>query len=249
MINKKVVELMNMSILKSSSWAKPALNLLESINQLDQNLPAVLHIRHTERPPSIRDFDSRLLASTDAGRKAAYEFGSFLPKTSRYTIFHSSIERSRETAEEINKGILNSGGESEVAGMVSYTFVNDPTARLKYVQSQKWFGQDGSYGYACQWIAGLIPLVIQKSSLEFAQKYAEITLNNLKTASPSEIQVYVTHDTFIHPLLFHWFGIPLYTDGIRFLEGFLMQLKEGEINLWVRDRNEVYPYPYWWPKF
>jgi hypothetical protein len=38
------------SVIESVGWGKPALKLLSRCEKLDQNAPAVMHIRHTERP-------------------------------------------------------------------------------------------------------------------------------------------------------------------------------------------------------
>ncbi len=43
------------SVLESVEWGKPALSLLSQCKQLDTNLPAVMHIRHTERPKPTQE--------------------------------------------------------------------------------------------------------------------------------------------------------------------------------------------------
>ena len=63
------------SILESVEWGKSALTLLAQCNKLDPNLPAVMHIRHTERPRIRLDSkDGDRILSTELGRNAAYEF-------------------------------------------------------------------------------------------------------------------------------------------------------------------------------
>jgi hypothetical protein len=242
-----------MSILKSCNWSKPALHLLESTKQLDPNKPAILHIRHTERTIANIDHNYNLnqMLSTDTGKRTANEFGSLLPLDRKIKLFYTYVDRSRETTEAIHKGIKDAGGISELVGVIPNRAVVDIVEQAKLIrtiQSRNEYSEDGAYYVTCLWIAGLIPTTVFKPSLEFAKQYAEITVGNLKNASTDELHVYVTHDSTVLNLIFHWFGLPPYGDGCRFLEGFLMQLGDDGMNVWLRDKDEVYPYPYWWPK-
>jgi len=76
------------SILESVEWGKPALSLLSQSRELDPNLPAVMHIRHSERP-EIASREERGANLTESGKKAAHEFGSLLPRNRSYRLYHS----------------------------------------------------------------------------------------------------------------------------------------------------------------
>ena len=240
-------------MLTSLDWSGPARHLLESTRELDQDKPAVMHIRHTER--TIRNIDQYFnlnqMLSTDTGKRAANEFGSLLPLDRKIKLYHTYIDRSRETAEEIHKGVKDAGGISEFAGVIPHRAVVDITEQANFIrsiQSRKEYAEDGAYYVTCLWTAGLIPTNIFTPSFEFAKKYAEYTLGNLRNASSDELHVYVTHDSTVLTLIFHWFGLPPYSDGIRFLGGLLMQVCDDGLHVWLRDRHQVYEPPYWWPK-
>jgi hypothetical protein len=43
-----------------------------------------------------------------------------------------------------------------------------------------------------------------------------------------------------------WFGIPAPSDGIGFLDGFLLQPREDAMTLWFRGEKKIVGYPQWW---
>ena len=243
-----------MATLASVDWGRPAEYLLESARRLKSGVPAVMHIRHTARTGAskseltqVSKFDGRALLSTPLGIQASIEFGSSLPKDREYTLFHTYMDRARETAEGIHRGIIDAGGRAEIGGKIPYATVLDWEANNRWLQSKKWFPEDGAYSSACQWLAGLVPKTIIRSSGEFAGEIARINMENLKGAPSNAFHIYVSHDTWILALIFHWFGVPPYADGVRYLEGFLLQVGEDGLNVWLRDRNELFELPYWWP--
>jgi hypothetical protein len=235
------------SILESTLWGKTALRLLLQCNELDSQHPAIMHMRHTERIASFKGSDGNY-ASTSLGKEAAAEFGSTLPKHREYRLFHTYVDRTRETAEEIRHGIVGSGGRAELCGKISSNPTLDREAFLRWIQSRKWFPEDGSYNHTCQWVAGLMPDKIQEPSMGFAQVVAEIMMSNLRGASLNAYHIYVSHDMWIQAMIFHWFGVPPQPGGLRFLDGFLMQPLDGGIRAWFGGHCDLYDYPPWWPK-
>jgi broad specificity phosphatase PhoE len=243
------------STLASVNWGGPTRQLLAATRNL-VGQPAIMHIRHSERTIASREeiqlglmkYDGRKLLSTPTGLRAAMEFGLSLPVDREYTLYHTRSTRAYETAEAIHRGIVEAGGSAEIGGIIPYSPVLDGDTFNWWVQSRKWFPQDGAYSYTCQWIAGLIPKTTIEPSGEFAQELARISMENLKAASSTAFHIYVSHDMYIATLIFHWFGIPPYTNGIRYLEGFLLQISEEGLNVWLRDRNEMFEFPPWWPK-
>lgn len=243
------------STLASVGWGGPARQLLASARNL-AGRPTIMHIRHSERTTVSREeiqrgltkFDVRNYLSTPTGMQAAMDFGSSLPVDREYTLYHTISPRTQETAEGINQGIIDAGGKARIGGTIPVAAL-DYEAFNRWLQSQKWFGRpEAAYSGTCQWIAGLVPKAILKPSGEFTQELARINMENLKDAPSNAFHIYVSHDMWILALIFHWFGIPPYLDGIRFLEGFLLQINEEGLNAWLRDRNEVFEHPPWWPK-
>lgn len=235
-------------VLTAVEWGQPALSLLRHTQSLNSLKPAVLHIRHTARTQATKGTDGRTLVSTPMGRQAAVEFGESLPKNRRYKLYHTYMDRARETAEEIHRGITESGGVSEIAGRIEFMIILDRRADMEWTQSQRYFPEDGAYHKTCQWLAGLIPEENLKPSMELAHEISKITTANLVGAPSDAFHIYISHDIWILALMFHWFGVPPHPGGLRFLDGFLMQLDENQMNVWFRDVSESHEYPHWWPK-
>ena len=97
-----------------------------------------------------------------------------------------------------------------------------------------------------RWLAGLSPPNVFRPSGEFARMIAEFIQARLRTAAPDGVDIYVTHDTWVGCSLFHWFGLPMPPDGIRFLDGFLLQPLDGEMAVWFRGKAMRIEYPHWW---
>jgi len=102
-------------------------------------------------------------------------------------------------------------------------------------------------GGAINWIAGLNPTNMQKPSQEFSQEIARINMNNLRNAPSNALHVYVSHDTYVLTLMFHWFALLPDPQNVQFLGGFLMQLNTDGLQVWFRDKSRLCEYPYWWP--
>jgi hypothetical protein len=235
------------SRLESVRWGKSALQLLSQCNELDPQRPAVMHVRHTERFDSFKGSDGRM-ASTPSGREAAAEFGASLPPNRRYRLFYTYLDRTRETAEEIRRSIVEGGESAELCGEVKPLKTLDLAAFQRWIQSYRWFPEDGGYHGTCHWIAGLVPETIRSPSMSFAREMAEITVNNLIGTQSNAFHIYVSHDTWVQALIFHWFAVPPHPDGLRFLDGFLMQPLDGGIQAWFRGSCDMYDYPPYWPK-
>jgi len=245
-----------LGVLASLDWIGPAKHLLESTRELDPDKPAVMHIRHTARSTVSKEemerdtekHDLHNLRSTQTGVQAATDFGASLPKDRGYSLYHTWVPRCRETAEEISRGVTSAGGRARIVGVIPYSMTVDRDAAQRLTKSKGWAVRDGGFDGACHWIAGLVPETIFRPSQEFAREYAKMTVKNLYGASSDAFHVYVSHDDLILTLIFHWFGVPPYSDGIRFLEGLLMQICDDGLHVWLRDRHQVYEPPYWWPK-
>jgi len=236
------------NILSSVDWGSCPLSLLKSVKELKPNNPAIIHIRHTERP-GLSGPNSNKLLSTSRGKDAAIEFGERLSDDRSYRVYHTIVDRSKQSAESIVEGIRRSGNKAEISGVFPFRTSYDPKAMDNYID--KVFKKCGDEDLAVaemmnRWLAGLAPLEIFRPSSEFARMVAEYTLLRLKTAEPDNIDLYVTHDTWVGATLFHWFGLPIPLDGIRFLDGFILQPLDEEMAVWFRAKALRIEYPHWW---
>jgi len=109
-------------ILNSLKWGKSVLNILSYGKDLDPKTPATLIIRHSERdePEHFKDVITADL--TERGLKTAFEFGRSLPANRNYRIYHSTVKRCQETAEEIHKGIQQQKMKSQIVGSLNSLF-------------------------------------------------------------------------------------------------------------------------------
>jgi len=235
-------------ILASVEWSMPALSLLADAKRLAPGKPAIMHVRHTERP-GITGPNSNTLNSTRRGRKVAVEFGESLPENRSYRIYHTLVGRSKESAESILEGIRRRGGDAEIAGEFPFRTSFDPQAMDDYIDRvvKKCGDEEAAVSEMInKWLAGLSPPNVFRPSGEFARLVADYAILRLGTASLDNVDVYVTHDTWVGSCLFHWFGIPIPLDGIRFLDGYLLQPLEREMAVWHRGKALRIEYPHWW---
>ena len=235
-------------VLGRVDWAASARSLIASAAELEPGKPAIIHIRHTERP-GITGPNSNVLLSTPEGKAAAVEFGESLPTGRSYRLYHSVVDRSRESAESIRDGIRGKGGRAELSGVFPFRTTHDPQGMDDYIdQMMKRCGsEDAAVAEMMNmWLAGLAPPRVFRPSSEFARMIAVYAKERLATATPDTVDIYVTHDTWVGSCLFHWFAIPMPLDGVRFLDGYLMQPLDGEMAVWYRGKAMRVEYPHWW---
>jgi len=236
------------SVLARVAWGAPALSLLANAERLLPGKPAIIHIRHTERP-GVTGPNSNTLLSTPNGKATAIEFGEGLPAGRSYRLYHTAVDRSKESAQSIIEGIRRRGGEAEIAGEFPFRTSFDTQALDNYIDQviRKCGDEDAGVAEMMnRWLSGLAPPDVFRPSGEFARLVADYTIARLDTAKPDNVDVYVTHDTWVGSCLFHWFGIPIPLDGVRFLDGYILQPLEEEMAVWFRGKAMRVEYPYWW---
>lgn len=187
------------------------------------------------------------MLSTELGRRAAFELGSALPTGRRYRLYHTYIERSRETAEEIHRGILSNDGRSDVVGSVPLSSVVDPEKFTEYVARE--MEEEPSEPWAtalfAKWVSGHYPPWIRLPAIEFSQRAASIMIKNLESADSDAFDIYVSHDIFIGAFQLFWFGV-FPSDWVDFLDGFVLQFEDEKMVVHSKyGVKKTYP-PYWW---
>jgi hypothetical protein len=80
--------------------------------------------------------DVHKIISTGQGKQAAREFGVRLPPSRNYRLYHTNIERTRETVENIHEGILANDGSSNVIGSVPLIPTVDRDRWFYYVRRE-----------------------------------------------------------------------------------------------------------------
>ncbi len=230
------------SVLRTRSWCRPAQGILEHTLKLSGLYPAIMHIRHTERERAKPGADP---LCTEQGLRAAYEFGASLPTGRRYRLWHTYIERSRETCLAIKSGLESNKAECTLAGKIPVNTILDPVGfREEQPRHQVVEDTDESaWTYLTHWLGGLYPPTMVRPSMEFAQMVAQTMLEGLREDS---FHVLVSHDTWVAALMFHWFGLPPPRGWINFLDGFVVELRPSASTLITKEGTVGTKLPDWW---
>jgi broad specificity phosphatase PhoE len=219
------------SILWTQSWCGPAQSILEHTLKLSGAHPVIMHIRHTERERATPGGDPRC---TEEGLKAAYEFGASLPTSRRYRVWHTVVERTRETCLAIMAGLESNQTECTLAGPIPVNTILDP-AGFYEEQPRHQVVEDtdlSALTYLNHWLSGFYPPDMVRPSLEFAQMIARTMLEDIGEDS---FHLLVSHDTWVAALMFHWFGLPPPRGWINFLDGFVVELRPSASTLITKE--------------
>jgi hypothetical protein len=231
-------------VLGSVEWGNPALSLLSQSRELDPGLPAVMHIRHSERPfiHSRGELGANL---TESGKRASYEFGSLLPRNRSYRLYHTDSNRVIETAEKIHQGLQSIDAETHIGGEFLKSHHDQEKIRNYIVRNVISKGEKTGRSLFINWAGGHYPPWEIEPCEIFAQRAASMMMNNLKELDSSGFDIYVSHDTWVDSFFLCWCGIMLSTD-CEFLDGFILQLTDDRMNVYFKDGKKEAYYPYWW---
>ncbi len=230
-----------MSILSEVPWGEPARNIVVFLRELDYKLPTFIIIRHSEReePPDIMDVLNAPL--TIQGKKAAFEFGNSLPEDLTYHLYHSSVERCRETSQCIQKGIQAKNGKTIYGGeMETLLKINGDSEKIV-----EYIGRDNRE-FMQFWTGSQYPSEHIEPAVQVAQRTFSEIMRISKSVKPKEVNILVSHDLHILTYLFYWAGIAKCKDWIQYLEGFILQLTRDKLIFYYRDGKEEKDYPKWW---
>jgi broad specificity phosphatase PhoE len=228
-------------VLQDDDWGESAKSLLSQCRNLKENIPAIMIIRHSERPKIKTLEDISELTLTQRGKEAAYDFGASLPSNRTYRIFHSRIVRTEETAKEIERGIKSRGVKTGLLGTLSFLSLSHSKREkaLEYILHD-W---DNFTEY---WFSGRYPTWEIESSLVLAQRTASGIVNNVQEGDANVMDIYVSHDYNIIAYMFHWFGEFHPLRWIKFLDGFILQFSQECITMFRKDGVKEINYPHWW---
>ncbi len=234
-------------VLDRVEWGGPALKLLAHSRNLDPELPAAMHVRHSERPRIHNQGDLHALLN-ERGKEAARDFGSRLPGGRLYRLHHSYFDRARETAEGIFQGIEDAGGEAEMVGTVDLETILDLERYNHYFERDFLQGDtpESATDYFFKWASNRYPPDEIVPTLEFARRCADILKRDLGSRGPRSMEIYVSHDTWVMALMYHWFGMGPPRDWVRFMDGFVLQIAGSMFKAYTRDSAIEIHRPHWW---
>ena len=193
-------------------------------------------LRHSIREEISDTKSIRAAPLTNEGRELAYEFGELLPKDRFIRIFHSSVQRCKETAELIYQGFRNNNGSGSVIGeqkLLGGFFMLNRDLALDIM-----FDLGGS-GFIEEWFKERIDRTImgspKKATNDMINSIIGCNRNNLK-----EIDIHVSHD--INIILLKALLFDVLSEDFRwpgFMEGVILKKENRQITVYIEDKEKI----------
>ncbi len=176
----------------SIGWLEEARSLLRWLNSLNSG-PALLMVRHSERPEDL-DVPTTIMAElTEHGHDVAVEFGRRLPKNLSITIFHSPHVRATQTAERISEGLLEGGGNLNHIGRLN-VLLGGKGSIEKIVSMAHDVGFDEFYH---RWKQHQLPPDTLEPINDYLDRLTPQVIGRLTQADKNDLHLHVTHDIVI----------------------------------------------------
>jgi broad specificity phosphatase PhoE len=192
--------------------------VLESLTALPATSHAAAMIRHGERQPFNSATDPTKALLTDEGKRAARALGAGLSGFDRVRLFHSPVERCRQTAECIAEGAAAKGLSVSIAGpsdALGFGYTRDMPKAIQMYSAM-------DHGFIDHWFSGRVPdSVIADPSLLVEETLAHITRHLGESDGPGRrLDLHVSHDWNILAMRELLLGITHEQSGwLTFLDG------------------------------
>lgn len=230
------------SIWKNADWTKEARLLLHGLNHFPKDSKITLIIRHSHRN-SIRTLsDMAGIRLTPLGHIIAKIFGSKLPRERSIRLFHSPIQRCRETAEDILEGLNRVSKKGILKDPLDELYDIGVNADFLFNETQKY----PEMQFLNRWAADLYKPENVTPFDEYCQNAAKIIWDNNKDIEDANIDIYVSHDLIILTYRLGWFGLSPNWKWPSFLGGFAFIINDSEILLLEDGKIITVENPYWW---
>jgi hypothetical protein len=229
-------------IWKTSEWTERAYQLLKGLDEFPKDKKIIMVIRHSHRYDSNNLWEHEKDKLTPLGHEIAREFGEHLPKDRQIRIFHSKVDRCRETAENIHKGLIFNKVSSNIMGNLKVLFDIEISRKDFYREAKKYPLNQLLY----RWSAGLYPETMVIPFKNYAIEAANIIWNKVNETPQKGIDIHVSHDFILMCLRLGWFGLNTGKDYPTFLSGFAFTFQDEEILLYDYDHFKSIEIPFWW---
>ena len=228
------------SVLESVEWGEPVLSLLSRFDEVDNDAPAVLIVRHSE--VNYRSVDDLIPAElTERGEAAAQEFGSRLPVDLTYRMYHTPFTRTRQTVEGMARGLESNGAMIGIEGELSGMSLPMDRELVEAI----WNYPKGRY-FISDWLSHRLPNPPFPDPLNLAKSAARMVMRQFKGAEPGSVDVYASHGEMVAHYMFFWLGIPPMRGKFGYLNGFILQLGEDGMTVYTEEGVSQLNYPHWW---
>ena len=229
-------------IWKEAHWVEHARNIIENIDKFPEESKIILVLRHSHRNEPKNSENINKLRLTPQGHAIAKKFGESLHKNRSIKIFHSIIWRCEETAENIHNAFINTGGNSELKGVLEPLF--DIGIQKRSFTDK--FKNNHFRDVLFRWVAGFYNSEDWTPFTNYCQKTAHLIWSQVKNPPYRGIDIYVTHDWHIMSLRFGWFGLPPDENWVKFLGGFAFTIEDDHILLLDHRGLRNLEKPHWW---
>ncbi len=195
-------------------------------------------IRHAEREHITEPLRALEALLTVKGKADAVSLGKTIAPFGDIRIYHSPVERCRQTAENIAGGIASAGGKSAMAGQLMD--LGGPYITGNWTDMMVEVAKYGFDGFVRAWFDGRLPEGLITPLDVSAKAQLRVLRDQLENEGPSTINV--SHDWNLMCLREYYFGIrhedagtPGYLTGITAVkEGDAIRLIWGDEERIVR---------------
>jgi broad specificity phosphatase PhoE len=231
-------------IWNSAEWLGQARLLLSGLDRFPLISSIGLILRHSRRnEPSVWD-ENQNMELTEEGKEMAHFFGTKLPESKELILFHSGVDRCRETAEYIQRGFSENGGKSILKGECLILRGIGLDENLFIAELKKY----SLIKVIIRWTAGLYPEDQWPSFKKYCQRSAKTIWPFIQNQDPNTLSIFITHDIHSIILRYGWFGFPLDLRGIDYLGGFAFIFKEKSIQVLDYGEVKAAELPYYWQR-
>lgn len=196
--------------------------------------PVTLVMRHAERFP-VRNLKNPMDALlTEKGKENSVDFGRALSDLAPMTLFHSPVERCRQTADGIVRGIRDSGEEAETAGAAEE--LGGPYVRGGFDSVPRMVREYGMSGFLRTWFDGNLPgktLLTLPEAAELIFGYVARSLSQAKRNTAM-----ITHDWTIMILREYYLDLTHESAGFPgFLDGMAVYRTEDGLKVYYHGEE------------
>jgi len=231
-------------IWNKGAWTEQARNIINSLKNSSFDSKTILILRHSQRyEPKLTEKNPNM-ELTSQGRSIARLFGSKLPLNKPIRLFHSPVNRCKETAEEIHAGFSEIGGKSIFKGECTAVWGIGANKQFFISELQKYRDIEVFF----RWASGFYTIEEFPSLILYCQKGAEVIWNQLKLAPENSIDIYISHDFHLTAFRLGWFGLPPDDRWVNYLGGFAFTFKKNQILLSDYGEIKTVDVPHWWKK-
>lgn len=166
--------------------------VLDSIHALPGTAHAAAMIRHGERHKLTSTTDPTAALLTEEGKRAATAMGAGLRHFSHLRLFHSPVERCRQTAQCLAEGARTAGLHVELAGpehRLGFGYTKDMATACRMYSAM-------DEAFIAHWFTGQVP----EEVISRPEHLADLTLNHItaRLQEPStrgrRLDLHVSHD-------------------------------------------------------